>query len=59
MMGALFTPAEVSLGQLLDAISDDSPWLARLERDWTLEQALTTPPTPRGQRSSRFEVSDA
>ena len=28
----LCTPAEISLGQLLDALPDDSPWLARLER---------------------------
>lgn len=33
----LCTPAEISLGQVLDALSDDSPWLARLEladEDW-------------------------
>jgi hypothetical protein len=28
----LHTPAELALGQVLDALADDSPWLARLER---------------------------
>jgi hypothetical protein len=28
----LATPAELSLGQVLDALPEDSPWLARLER---------------------------
>jgi hypothetical protein len=32
MTAPLHTPAEHSLGQLLDALPDDSPWLARLER---------------------------
>lgn len=33
----LCTPAEVSLGQVLDALPDDSPWLRELEladEDW-------------------------
>ncbi len=29
---APWTPAELSLGQVLDVLADDSPWLARLER---------------------------
>jgi hypothetical protein len=29
---APWTPAELTLGQVLDALPDDSPWLARLER---------------------------
>lgn len=28
----LCTPAAISLGQVLDALPDDSPWLARLEK---------------------------
>lgn len=28
----LATPAELSLGQVLDALPEDSPWLGRLER---------------------------
>lgn len=31
-VATLFTPAEHSLGQTLDALPDDSPWLVRLER---------------------------
>ena len=30
--GPLSTPAEVSLGQVLNALPDDSPWLVRLEK---------------------------